>query len=769
MALDHTDHHHNASTHDDSDRDSRNPHHNHDLHDHKVDASPESRSLESGIAHIEQVVAQRLANPARRGLFKGAAASAALGFLGTMAAPAVAATVAQTERAPLRRPSRLGFKAVAKHRNDVLTVPEGYSASVLYRLGDPLAANVPAYRNDGQDAAASFAHRAGDHHDAIQYFGLGRDGRYSATSSTRGLLVMNHEAITPMFLHANGVSTQGSGAAQVRTSPEEVLREFYVHGVAVVEVERNSDGAWRTLQNSRFNRRIHTLTEMALTGPAAGTPYMVTKYSPNGTHTRGTINNCAHGTTPWNTYLTCEENYANYFRRVAATDDARRSAKELASFKRNGIAGNGRELWATPTPDTPDDLYGRWNAEVRGASAADDYRNVPNTFGWVVELDPFDPHSMPRKRTALGRFAHEGAWLGPVRAGRPLVWYSGDDARNEYIYKYVSNANWDPADARGGMAAGDKYLDSGKLYAARFDADGTGEWLELKFGSGAINPRSAGYAFADQADVLINARLAAEAAGATKMDRPEWGAVDPVNGQVYMTLTNNTAALRPLAQLDAANPRHYNDARTNGSAQRGNPNGHIIRWQEARNDPAASKFGWDIYLFAARAGSDASNVNLSGLTDDNDLSSPDGMWFSNATRIAWIQTDDGAFTDVTNCMMLAALPGQVGDGGTAGRKRITNTDANGAVREVTTQVGSPPGERLKRFLVGPVQCEITGVTETPDGRALFVNIQHPGEDTKAADMANPAAWPSHWPDGGMARPRSATVVITRNDGGVIGL
>ncbi|MBM3561339.1 MAG: DUF839 domain-containing protein, partial [Alphaproteobacteria bacterium] len=310
---------------------------------------------------------------------------------------------------------------------------------------------------------------------------------------------------------------------------------------------------------------------------------------------------------------------------------------------------------------------------------------------------------------------------------------------------------------------------AGKLYAARFNADGTGEWLELRFGSAAVHAGSKGYAFADQADVLINPRLAADAVGATRMDRPEWGAVDPLTGEVYMTLTNNNAAQRPLAALDAANPRHYNDPRSNGSAQHGNPNGHVIRWQEARNDPTATSFRWDIYLFGARAGTDPDNVNLSGLGADNDFSSPDGLWFSPATNLCWIQTDDGAYTDVTNCMMLAAIPGRVGDGGEKARRTIVSTDAKGSVREVQTLVGAQPGDNLRRFLVGPVQCEITGVTETPDGRAMFVNIQHPGEDTRAADIGNPSVWASHWPDGGSARPRSATIVITRNDGGPIGL
>ena len=396
----------------------------------------DSSTNHSSNPQIGEIIGARLRNPLRRGLFKGAVATAALSFVGSATSTLAAEA---TARAPARRAAKLGFKPVPKSLADVVSIPQGYTASVLFRLGDPIAANVPAYKNDGTDSAASFAFRAGDHHDAIQFFGVGGDGRYSASASARGLLVMNHEAITPPFLHPAGVTLAGSGATQTRSSPEEVLREFYVHGVSVIEIERGPNGAWRYKQNSPYNRRVHTLTEMALAGPAAGTNHMVNRFSPAGAHARGTVNNCAHGYTPWNTYLTCEENFANYFRRLAASDDAKRSAKELASFKRYGIAGIGRELWATVTPDTPDNLYGRWNAEARGATAADDYRNVANTYGWVVEIDPFDPNSMPRKRTALGRFAHEGAWLASVKAGRPLVWYSGDDARNEYIYKYGSS------------------------------------------------------------------------------------------------------------------------------------------------------------------------------------------------------------------------------------------------------------------------------------------------------------------------------------------
>jgi len=273
----------------------------------------------------------------------------------------------------------------------------------LLRLGDPIKAGVPFYRNDGSDAGASYDARIGDHSDAIEYYGLGADGRYSATASDRALLVMNHEAITPVFLHRTG-PTIVNGA---RTVAEEVLKEFYVHGVSITEVVKQN-GEWTYKQDSSFNRRVHTLTEMELSGPARGSAFMITKYSKDGTRTRGTVNDCAHGYTPWGTYLACEENWAGYFRRTTATDNPRRTAKELTSMARYGVAGAGRELWATVTPDTSDDLYGRWNAEVRGATAADDYRNGPNTYGWNVEIDPFTPSSVPKKRTAMGRFAHEG-------------------------------------------------------------------------------------------------------------------------------------------------------------------------------------------------------------------------------------------------------------------------------------------------------------------------------------------------------------------------
>jgi secreted PhoX family phosphatase len=708
----------------------------------------------------------------------GAAALAVIG--GSMASTAVAH---EGSYGYPQRKLRLNFNPVAKSLEDAVILPRGYRYDVLYALGDPISRSTSDFANDGTDDASSFAFRAGDHHDGMHFFGLGGNGRCDLQVSSRGLLCVNHEAITPAFLHPSGQTVVNG----VRTVADEVKREFYVHGVSIIEVVRERQRRhehwsasfrkfmrpgrrsveWDYEQSSRYNRRIHTLTPMRLSGPAARSKYMITKYSPDGSTTRGTVNNCAHGYTPWGTYLTCEENFAGYFRRITAVDNPKRSAKEIAAFSRYGVAGSGRELWATVTPDTDDNIYGRWNTEKLGVSedGSDDYRNVANTYGWVVEIDPFDPRSTPRKRTAMGRFGHEGATLGPVKPGEPLVFYMGDDARNEYIYKFVTQSTWDPRDANGGIRAGDKYLDAGTLYVAKFLADGGGQWIELTFGKNGITPANPVYSFADAADMLTNIRFAADAVGATKMDRPEWTAVHPSNGDVYVTLTNNAAAQRPIAAVDAANPRFYNDKRVTGQDQKGNPNGHVVRFAEGGGYADALSFDWDVYLFGARATADALSVNLSNLTDANDFSSPDGLWFSNAKPgLLWLQTDDGAFTDVTNCMMLAALPGKTGDGGP---RTITNVDGV-ATSTVTTYVGNAGGEqRLRRFLVGPKECEITGIAETPDGKALFVNIQHPGENT-APNLAT-GAFGSHWPDGGLARPRSATIVITRDDGGAIGV
>jgi secreted PhoX family phosphatase len=525
-----------------------------------------------------------------------------------------------------------------------------------------------------------------------------------------------------------------------------------------------------------LNFRLTTQTDIELSGPARGNALLVTKYSTAGTNTRGTLNNCGTGKTPWGTLLTGEENWAGYFFRSATDDAARGNDKSVTALKRYGRAQGAASRHGWETGGT-EDKYVRWNNSKTGTSAngSDDYRNEMNAQGYIVEVDPYTKARKAKKRTALGRFAHEAAAFSNAVAGQPLAVYMGDDARNEYIYKWVSAAAWSAADASAAdaLAVGDKYLDAGKLYVAIFKADGTGEWVELNIANAKI-AGYAGYAFADQADVCVNARLAADAVGATKMDRPEWCSVNPANGEIYYTLTNNSnRSVNPSSssQLvpDAANPRAYTDMKGT-TAQNGNPNGHIVRVKEGTAGSAATSFTWDVYAFGAQADADGAKVNLSSLTGDQDFSSPDGLAFSRATGILWIQTDDGAYTDVTNCMMLAALPGKVGDGA---KKTLSYTKADGSTLAVDTFVGKAPGaDALKRFLVGPKDCEITGITETPDGKALFVNIQHPGEGTKMADIADPTKYTSQWPAnagyGAGKRPRSATIVITKDDGGRVG-
>ena len=710
--------------------------------------------------HFEDILAARLS---RRVALKGGISTTAAALLGGSLLSACGSDDDSTPApapapAPVPAALKIGFTAVAKNKNDLVTVPEGYNVSILHALGDPMHFGDESWKDDGSEAADSYNRRIGDGHDGMYWFGMSDAGAFDAKRSDRGLLAVNHEyVVAPYGLHPAG---RAAGATRNAT---EVEKEIYAHGVSIVEVKR--DGANTTMvRGSRYNRRVTSATTMDITGPAKGHLLLQTLFSPTGVQTRGTNNNCANGYTPWGTYLTCEENYLNVISR-AAGDDALRAggAKEVSSLNRYGLPQNRKSPYLWDTAGTAD-LFARWNSSVTGASAAADYRNTINTFGWVVEIDPFAPDSTPAKRTALGRFNHEGAWPAEAVAGKPIVIYMGDDSRNEYIYKFVSKANWDAADIGKGMAAGAKYLDEGTLYVAKFNADGTGTWVELSFGKNGLDGTNATYAFADQGDVLINARLAGDVVGATKMDRPEWGAVHPTNGEVYMTLTNNSNRVANTAtptgsQLkpDAANPRYYEDLK-GASSQKGNPNGHIIRWKEDAAD--VTKMTWDVYLFGAQADA-AADVNLSSLTDVNDFSSPDGLYFDKRGML-WIQTDDGAYTDVTNCMMLAALPGKVGDGGVATAAGGTQTRA-GAKASADT---------LRRFLVGPKECEITGIAMTPDHKTLFFNVQHPGEETTPDWAAKTfgSYWPANQADPTVKkRPRSATVVITRKDGGEIGI
>ena len=717
----------------------------------------------------------------RRSLLRGGVGSAATALLGGWSLAACGGTddavvvVAEPPPPPI---TQLSFTPVAKSLADAVVVPTGYSASVIYALGDPLDAATPAYLNDGSDSGHD--QRAGDHHDGMEYFGLSADGtKRDAKGSERGLLAVNHEAtsnrdVRSYYLHTNG------GTLNPRPKGE-ADKEIAVHGVSVVEV-RKTAGRWAYVQGSAYNRRVTPLSPVQISGPVRGNALLKTLYAPDGTTTRGTLNNCGTGYTPWGTDLTGEENWSGYFTRSAADDTARGAAdKSVTSLKRYGRAQGAasRHGWETAGSE---DIYARWNIGKLGASSdgSDDYRNELNGFGYVVEIDPYDKTVAIKKRSALGRFAHESASFSKLAAGKPLAVYMGDDSRGEYIYKFVSTAAWEAADANPAnrIATGDKYLDAGKLFVAKFNADGSGAWIELSIAN-ALIAAYAGYPFADQADVLVNARLAADAVGATKMDRPEWCAVHPGTGEIYYTLTNNSSRKLEAAAgqfgLDAANPRSYTDSYAGAApGAPGNLNGHIIRMAEAGGETAATTFSWDVYLFGAQSDADTAKVNLSALTADQDFSSPDGLWFSKSTGLCWIQTDDGAYTDTTNCMMLLGVPGQVGDGV---KTTLSYTRTDGSTLAIDTYVGKPPtAATLRRFLVGPVDCELTGCTETPDGKTVFANIQHPGETLAAAtDVIDPSKYLSHWPGnagygagGATARPRSATLAITKDDGGRIG-
>lgn len=624
-----------------------------------------------------------------------------MGGLSTAVASVFGTTVVGAE------PDRLiGFKPVAVSRADTITVPAGYRTQTILPWGEPTIGRMPAFsiKSTGEEQAMQI----GSHHDGLHYFPI--DG-----SSQDGLFVMNHEYVEPRLMHAASVGQKlGLNSYALnggRRAADEVLKELNAHGVSITRIRRKADGRWSVVPDPR-NRRITGLTPMELGGPARGSDLVKTKYSPDGTRTRGTLNNCAHGVTPWNTYIAAEENWAAYFSNGDQKDQKPDLPREQARY---GVStGRGRYGWELA--DSGDDAYTRFNVSRGGAVATDDYRNEPNTFGWLVEIDPFRPESTPVKRTALGRFAHEGVVFAPPVEGRPVVCYSGDDSANEYIYKFVSAQPYDKATADGHL------LDRGTLHVARFNDDGTGEWVALAPGQNGLTPENG---FRDLADILVNTRAAADFVKATRMDRPEWGAVEPGTGAVYFALTNNTR--RQPNEVTKANPRAKNEF------------GHIIRWNEASGDDAALRFAWTLFVIA---GASNSGTSLDGkpLDDSNIFACPDGLWFDKDGRL-WIQTDigeseqlKGALAPFGNNAMLCADP--------------------------------KTGE-IRRFLTGPVGQEITGVVTTPDGRTMFINVQHPGATTSPDDFAA-GRMSSRFPDGGTGYPRSCTVVITKDDGGVIG-
>ncbi len=620
----------------------------------------------------------------RRGFLKMGSGLAATGFL--------AGPLAGCTSLGQGSPSLLGFKAVAASSADTVTVAEGYTARPFVPWGTPLFSTGPGsyWKGDGSETAADQARQVGENHDGMHFFPI--DGR----SSNEGLLVINHEYTS--VVKGRYITLFGSPAAPAN-SLDRVNKAMNAWGCSVIHIRKDTGGQWAVVLDSTYNRRLTSASPMELTGPAAGDALLRTSADPTGRRVLGTINNCGNGFTPWGTYLTCEENFNNNFGTTVEPQVDGRSPAQ----KRYGITAGATE-------------YG-WETQ----HARFDYKKEPNEsnrFGWVVEIDPFNPLSLPKKRTALGRFKHESAAWHLTRDKRVVV-YMGDDQANDYVYKFVSDQPY----VEGNPAANRQLLDSGKLYVARFDNGatrgdfmGTGEWLLL---DKQANPLlRADPDFPNQAAVLVHARLAADKVGATKMDRPEWVAVHPDTGEVYCTMTNN--AQRTTS--DDANPREKNVY------------GQIVRWREAGGDAAATRFQWDLFVLAGnptvpghpgtpQAGS--ANVHA-----DNTFNSPDGLAFDRFGRL-WIQTDGnysntGHFAHQGNNQMLAA---------------------------------DPKTREIRRFLVGPRECEVTGFAFTPDHRTMFVNIQHPGETGRGN---------SHWPDGGQALPRSATVIVTKNDGGVIG-
>ncbi len=581
----------------------------------------------------------------------------------------------------------LGFTPIPTSTADSIVVPPGYNAKVLYAWGDATGITAgPNFRWDGSNSAEEQELQAGMQHDAIEFFALPGTG---VGTSARGLLAMNHEYVDDGLLHADGMRTWNA---------DKVRKAQAAHGVSVIEVELNG-GQWSVVRPSRHARRITASTPMALSGPAAGHALLRTAADPKGMEVLGTINNCAGGRTPWGTYLTCEENFNTYFVHGGTIP---------AEMRRYGIGARSSYRWHEHDR--------RFDAQANP--------NEPNRFGWVVEIDPYDRNAKPVKRTALGRFKHEGAMVTTAPDGRVVV-YMGDDERFEYVFKFVSSRPMAKGNSPADRAANMKLLDEGTLYVAKFAEGGRGEWVALVHGQNGL---TAANGFADQAAVLVNARRAGDVVGATKMDRPEWVAVHPRTGEVYITLTNNgQRGAKDFPGTDAANPRANNVY------------GHIVRWREAGSDAAATTMAWDVFVLGGEAPQGAGSPSVRR----DAFGSPDGLWFD-ARGVLWIQTDvaheairQPPYAKIGNNQMLAA--------------------------DVTT------GE-IRRFLTGPVGCEITGVTESSDGRSMFVNVQHPGEVPNARnnDPANPRAW-SNWPDfRADGRPRSATVVIRRDDGGPIG-
>lgn len=625
--------------------------------------------LQDNASDLETIVDKAVS---RRGFLRGGAAAMGL-FLA--ANPLAQAVAAATKPAASKL---IGFSAVRASTADTFIVPEGYSAQPLISWGDPILRGAPAFDQSGTQNAAAQAAQFGDNTDGMSLFPLSED---------RALLAVNNEYTNYQLLFAHKGDTM---------TADDVRKSQAAHGVSVFEVKQNADGTWDYLNDSAYNRRITAYTEMELTGPAAGHDLVKTKADPTGTKVLGTFNNCANGQTPWGTYLTCEENFNGYF----SSSDA--DIKLTAQQKRYGIKAKDRGYqWAK--------FDERFDLAKESQEA--------NRHGWVVEIDPFDPTSTPKKRSTLGRFKHENAALTINKNGQVVV-YLGDDERGEHLYKFVSKERYNAND----MKANRDLLEEGTLYVARFNAaegelEGKGDWVELTHGKNGLTKENG---FEDQAAVMIFAREAATQVGATTMDRPEWVAVHPNNKTVFCTLTNNKHRGKKDGQpVGGPNPRINNKY------------GQIVRWWPANEDHAAAEFDWDLMVIAGNPDVHSGNLyaGSSNISNENMFNSPDGLGFDDAGRL-WILTDG----------------------------KYSNKDDFAGMGNNQMLCADPESGEIRRFATGPIACEITGLTFSPDQRTMFVGVQHPGEKGK----------PSHFPAGGDSKPRSTIMVVRRNDGGIIG-
>jgi uncharacterized protein len=644
---------------------------------------------------IGAVIAERLSRrDALRGLLGAGATGLAERLLSSTAAVAQPAPAVphSSGNAPGAGISTLRFPELRHQSAEGDAVAEGHEIQTVLRWGDPILPDAPEFDPLRQTAEAQ-ARQFGYNCDYLDFFPLPQGEGGHGRGSDHGVLVVNHEYTTTQLMFP-GLGDDRRARGRVDAAQARV--EMMAHGLSVVEVKRGEDGRWAAARDGRLNRRITAETPMRVSGPAAGHLRLRTTADPEGVRVLGTLNNCAGGNTPWGTVLTAEENINFYFLGEAAETGEQREA-----YKRYGITKAGSYAW------------GRFESRFN----LDREPNEPNRFGWVVEFDPYDPESVPVKRTALGRFKHEGATHALAPDGR-VVLYSGDDERFEYVYKFVTARPWNPQD----RAANRDLLDEGTLFVARFEADGAVRWLPLVHGGG---PLTAANGFGSQGDVLVETRRAADLLGATPMDRPEDVEANPVSGRVYVMLTNNVR--RTEAQVSPANPRPRNI------------HGHVLEIvppgaDAGAPDHAAAEARWGIFIAGGKPGVDPGAQYHRATSDVGWLSCPDNCAFDSRGRI-WIATDGADDAAGLSDGLYAA--------DTAGR-----------------------GRGLTRlFYQAPTGAEVAGPRFTPDDTTLFLSVQHPGEDDGSSFDRPSTRWPDFRPD---LPPRPSVIAITRRGGGPVG-